>query len=96
MRIDLNANSPEIRDTGKPARGNVAKTSSAPESQVKDEARLSSNATRIDALEKQINQLPDIRAGKVEPLRAAVQGGSYQVNAEQIADAMFSAMILWR
>lgn len=93
MRIDLNPKPPEVRDAGKPVRGSASKSAKAPESAIQDEAQFSSNAARIDALEKHINELPDIRQSKVEPLRAALQGGRYEVSSAKIAEALFSAMI---
>ncbi len=93
MRIDLNPKPPAAQDAGKPADRSVSKSSIASESAVKDEAQFSSHAARIDALEKHINELPEIRQSRVEPLRTAIESGRYNVSSAKIADAIFAAMI---
>ena len=93
MRIDLNPKNPEIQESGNAARGSVPKKGTASESAIQDEAQFSSYAARRSALEKHVNDLPEIRAEKVDALRAAVQSGRYQVSPAKIADALFSAMM---
>jgi flagellar biosynthesis anti-sigma factor FlgM len=93
MRIDLNAKAAEVRDSSKSA-GSSRSHAAAAKPEVADEARLSADATKVEALEKQIQQLPDIRQERVGRLQAQVQNGRYEVTSAKIAEAMFGAMLV--
>jgi flagellar biosynthesis anti-sigma factor FlgM len=93
MRIDLNPKSPEVQNEGSSVRDRAAKKADAPESGVQDQAQISSQAARVESLEKHINTVPEIRQAKVDALRAAVQSGRYKVSAGNIAESIFAAMI---
>ena len=53
-----------------------------------DAASLSLNQTTTQSLASQALSTPAIRQDKVEALRQAIAGGTYQIVPEQIADAM--------
>ncbi len=50
--------------------------------------KISSTAQNLHQLEAQIKAAPDVDSDKVNALRAAIADGSYQVNAESVADKM--------
>jgi flagellar biosynthesis anti-sigma factor FlgM len=54
----------------------------------KDEIRVSPRAAQLGKLTERVLQAPDVRAERVEQLRAQVQSGSYNPPAAAIADAM--------
>lgn len=53
-----------------------------------DGASLSLNQTTTQSLASQALSTPAIRQDKVDALRQAIAGGTYQIAPEQIADAM--------
>ncbi|MBI1764119.1 MAG: flagellar biosynthesis anti-sigma factor FlgM [Acidobacteria bacterium] len=53
-----------------------------------DSISVSGRAAELGELTNKTLQLPDVRAGRVEQLRAQVQGGNYQPAAGDIADAL--------
>lgn len=60
---------------------------SAPEG-IKDVIKVSDRATAIRSLVEQASQLPEVRAERVEQLRARVQSGHFNPDAATIADAL--------
>lgn len=56
-----------------------------------DHAQLS--GSHAQALAAEAAQLPEIREGRVQALRQAVQGGRYQVSAEKVAASIMVHMI---
>jgi negative regulator of flagellin synthesis FlgM len=50
---------------------------------------ISSRAVEFAAASKAAHSAPDIRENKVADLKARIQSGSYQVNAEALADKIF-------
>ena len=50
-----------------------------------DQVHLSGKAKELDELKQVIHQMPEIRTDKVEALRKAIQGGSYQVDSLKVA-----------
>ena len=53
-----------------------------------DSVNLSERAAAIAELTTKVDQLPDVRAERVEQLRALVEAGNYNPSAEDIADAI--------
>jgi len=51
-----------------------------------DRVDISPTSQQIDSLRDALQSVPDVRADRVEELRAAVQNGTYNVSAGQIAD----------
>jgi flagellar biosynthesis anti-sigma factor FlgM len=58
-----------------------------------ERAQLSGDRARVRSLAAQVNALPETRQEKVGVLGPAVRDGSYQVSAEQMAEAMISEML---
>ncbi len=52
--------------------------------------KLSNTAQNLNQLEAQIKAAPDVDSDKVSALRAAIADGSYQVNAESVADKLLN------
>jgi flagellar biosynthesis anti-sigma factor FlgM len=92
MRIDLNAKTPELPESqGSSQSGATKRLSSAGTNLPADEATLATH-TRVQELQSQMQQMPEVRHAKVEALARAIGDGQYNVGAEQIAQAMFSEM----
>lgn len=49
---------------------------------------VSNNAKSLQQLEESVKQLPDVDSEKVAKLKAAVENGSYSVNADKLAQNM--------
>jgi flagellar biosynthesis anti-sigma factor FlgM len=47
---------------------------------------LSAEAQEVRRVTKLVNELPDVRADRVQALKAQIENGTYQVTGEQIAD----------
>ncbi len=59
-----------------------------------DQAQLSGARAQISALTAQALQLPDVRQGRVESLREAVQSGSYAPDPRAVAGAILDQFSL--
>jgi len=88
MRIDL---------TNKPQEAREASRSEKPDSrsagryrEAGDEARLSFDQSRIQALEAQVANTADIRQARVDALSRTVREGTYNVPAQDTAEAMLA------
>jgi flagellar biosynthesis anti-sigma factor FlgM len=57
-----------------------------------DVATLSTGSAQIQSLKAQLQSLPDVRQERVQQLQKAINGGTYQVSDQQIADAIFSEL----
>ena len=56
-----------------------------------DSVQLSDQAKSLNKLEDNIASAPSVNDEKVAALRAAIADGSYQINAESIAEKMLSS-----
>lgn len=52
--------------------------------------KLSAEAQSLKQLETQIKAAPDVDSDKVNALRAAIAEGSYQVNADSVAEKLLN------
>jgi flagellar biosynthesis anti-sigma factor FlgM len=92
MRIDAALPLPENIQTQNITRSG----SSAPQGSVspavssQDQAQLSVDSVTVQQMKTSLSQLPEIRQERVNALRQAVNGGSYQVSDQQLADAIGS------
>jgi len=67
----------------------------APEqSSTQDRVDLSTNARDVRQMAKVLADTPDVREAKVAELKRAVEGGTYHVNAGQIAEKMLEDALL--
>jgi flagellar biosynthesis anti-sigma factor FlgM len=93
MRIDPNAKTPDVPESKSLSRpGSSNRSSPSRTSQAADDATLPGHA-QVQELQKQLDQLPEDRASRVGLLARAIRDGQYNVGADQIAQAMFSAMV---
>jgi flagellar biosynthesis anti-sigma factor FlgM len=58
-----------------------------------DEAAVVTLSSNPQALLAQVDQLPDVRSDRVQALRSSLQSGTYQVNAGQIAIAVYGTLL---
>ncbi len=65
-------------------------TAQKPES-AKDVVEISSQAKVMKNLEAKLSQLPDIDQKRVDAIKSAIADGSYEVDAQRIADRMLQA-----
>ncbi len=68
--------------------GAVPQTATPATRAVTDSISVSERAAEIGEVTNKALELPEIRAGRVEQLRAQVQSGTYHPTAENIADAL--------
>ncbi len=54
--------------------------------------RLSDLSTQIHQLETKLSKEPAFDAARVEEIKAAIRDGSYQVNAEAVADKVIQSI----
>jgi flagellar biosynthesis anti-sigma factor FlgM len=90
MRIDTSFTNPAVSNE-KAARPFTPAASSG-RTELKDEARLTAGKASVSALASQVKTEPEIRSEKVESLRAAIINGTYALNSQATADAMFNEL----
>jgi flagellar biosynthesis anti-sigma factor FlgM len=97
MRIDPNQTAQALPESSRssgqsPASGDTRASAGSPLGE--DQAQLSGIHTQVQTLTAQAAQLPEIRQEKVNALRQAVLGGSYQPSAAQVAEGLFAHMVV--
>ncbi|MBL4584380.1 MAG: flagellar biosynthesis anti-sigma factor FlgM [Pseudomonadales bacterium] len=55
-----------------------------------EQVAISSGAQRIQSLEAQIQQLPEVDAARVEAIKQSIADGEYKVDAQSTADKMIA------
>lgn len=83
-----------VRSTG-PVNGRVATAGAERAKPVDasaggDSLRLTGEAASLQAMQRDLSTAPAIDNARVQAVREALQAGTYQVNAEAIADGMLS------
>lgn len=53
-----------------------------------DTVELTSSAKLLERLEKTLASLPDVDAARVADVKAAIENGNYEIDADAIADAL--------
>ncbi len=72
----------------------VARDSAAPDAikvgpgNAADTVELTSSARLLERLEKTLAELPGIDSARVAEVKAAIESGDYEIDADAIADAM--------
>jgi hypothetical protein len=95
MRIHSDLNIPQASATGQLAKsGSQAVSGTTNGALASDTSQLSSAGTNVVALTAAVNQLPEIRQGKIAALAQQVRGGAYSPPPEQSAAALLSYMLL--
>lgn len=59
----------------------------------KDSVSLSDTAKAISQIESSLKNAPDVDLDKVEAIRARIESGDYQVNAENMAQKMLDGEV---
>ena len=59
-----------------------------------DTVVLSDAAKRVQEARRQLDDIPDVREDKVSQLRSQIQNGTYEINADKIADKMIKESLL--
>ncbi|MFZ0814512.1 MAG: flagellar biosynthesis anti-sigma factor FlgM [Candidatus Sulfotelmatobacter sp.] len=96
MRIDPNQTAQQLPESSRssgqsPASGDTRASVGSPLGE--DQAQLSGIHAQVQTLTAQVAQLPEVRQEKVNALRQAVLGGSYQPSAAQVAEGLFAHMV---
>lgn len=76
-QIQQNRNKPA--ETAKQAADPAVKT---------DTVEISATGKRIVEAKKQLEAIPDVQQDKVDRLKSQIENGTYEINAEKIADRM--------
>ncbi|CAN4279021.1 MULTISPECIES: flagellar biosynthesis anti-sigma factor FlgM [unclassified Pseudoxanthomonas] len=81
-----------VRSTG-PVGGRVApagadRSQAVEASSGSDSLRLTGEAASLQAVQRELSTAPAIDQARVQAVREALQSGTYQINAEAIADGM--------
>ena len=95
MRIDGALPVPENQQTQKVTNSGASASQgqSAPTLTGQDQAQLSVDSGTVQQLKAKLSQLPEVRQERVNALRQAVNGGTYQVSNQQLADAIGSELL---
>jgi negative regulator of flagellin synthesis FlgM len=89
--INIDAYVNRISDTQKAentsdiAEKNVAKS---------DTVNISDAAKEIQEVRKELDNIPDVRADKVEQLKNQIENGTYEIKSEEIAEKMLRDSLL--
>ena len=89
--VNIEAYVNQVQDKDK-----VETTSDQPEKQqVKaDTVELSDTGKRVQEAHKQLENIPDIREDKVAQLKEQIENGTYEVDAEKVAEKMLKDSLL--
>ena len=70
--------------------GDAGASKDAPQSQAStsDTVELTSSAKLLERLEKTLASLPAVDSSRVEEVKAAIENGEYEIDADAIADAL--------
>ncbi len=101
MRIDLNPGAQPLPESSRSSSQSSATSASAASASAasplgEDQAQLSGAHVQVQTLVAQALQLPEIRQEKVNALRQAVLGGSYQPSSTKVAAALFAHLVVDR
>lgn len=97
MRIDSNQTPQPLPESGRSSNQSPASADfhgAASNGLGEDSAQLSGTHAQVQALVAQALQFPEVRQGKVDALRQAVESGSYQPSSKQVADSMFEHLVV--
>lgn len=82
----------KVNDTGagQKVSGDSGASKDASQSQVptSDTVELTSSAKLLERLEKTLASLPAVDSNRVAEVKAAIENGDYEIDADAIADAM--------
>jgi len=97
MKITDHATLTELSASLKSA-DNKAKAKAVPATEsrhaVDDSITISQKSREVQKAMKVVEQLPDVREGKVKELKESIENGSYNVKGEAIAESMIKHSLL--
>lgn len=67
---------------------NKSKAAEAPASRQDDTVELTGRAQLLERVEKSLDTVPAVDSQRVAEVKAAIENGDYEIDAESIADAM--------
>ncbi|MDX1500248.1 MAG: flagellar biosynthesis anti-sigma factor FlgM [Woeseiaceae bacterium] len=82
-KIDETGTSRKIADDPQKSKGAAAEAGPR-----NDTVELTSGAKLLERLEKSLASLPDVDSARVDAIKAAIENGDYEIDAEAIAAAM--------
>lgn len=85
MRIDAYNQVSQLYQATKPK-----KVSGLNETKKTDQCQISQSGKDYQAAKNAISQMPDVREEKVQSLKEEISSGTYNVSAQEIAEAMTS------
>jgi flagellar biosynthesis anti-sigma factor FlgM len=88
MRIEINTPDMQSISAEQAKKSPVAATNTADPTRAGDETSFSQDKVTLSALATQALGQPEVRQSLVDSLRQDVSAGRYEVNANQIADAI--------
>jgi len=96
MRIESKQNAQALAEerNGSLALASADLRGAASGSRGEDHRQFSGGHVQVQALVAQALQFPETRQAKVNALRQVVQEGSYQPNSGQVADALFTHLLV--
>ena len=86
----IGTNRSSAAEPGKGASVPSGETAKAATSTGGDQVAISSHAQRIQSLEAQIQQMPEVDMARVEAIKSAIEDGSYKVDTESTAQKMLA------
>ncbi|RVU30235.1 MULTISPECIES: flagellar biosynthesis anti-sigma factor FlgM [Neptunomonas] len=98
MVIDLNSSASQTaisaRDKVSTQKGNggaAARTDAAPaKSAPRDTVQLSDTAKALKSIDAKLSNTPEVNSEKVARIKAAIEDGSYNVDAQRVAEKILS------
>ncbi|HON00694.1 MAG TPA: flagellar biosynthesis anti-sigma factor FlgM [Acidobacteriota bacterium] len=62
----------------------------------RDRVELSVSGRELEQLARKVAEAPEVRAQRIEQLKASIEAGTYNVKAEEIAEAIITGSLLDR
>ena len=95
MRVDAPLINPENLDPQKIEQSGPSTTRTRPGAvnSGHDQAQLTVDKGRVEQLKAHLSTLPEVRHERVAKLSQAIRNGAYQVNDQQLADAIHSELL---
>jgi len=70
--------------------GDAVSSASQPASGQRDAVNLTPTANRLKRIEMSLADVPDVDQARVAEIRQQIQSGSYQINAQRLADKLLT------
>jgi flagellar biosynthesis anti-sigma factor FlgM len=98
MRIDSNQGAQPLPESARTGNQTTTKENAvspgASGALGEDQAQLSGTHLQVQALVAQVAQLPETAQARINALRQAVIAGKYQPSPSQVAEALFTNMVV--